>query len=103
MRQWVVVAPGRKFSVVCFLEVTSLSIFWSEPGRNAILGAEMLGRNGLSGAARSREIGGCFALAQWRDFDNFLRERTGLEFGKFLKSLMCVLVPVRNFSVVCFE
>ena len=63
----------------------------------------MLGRNGLSGAARSREIGGCFALAQWRDFDNFLRERTGLEFGKFLKSLMCVLVPVRNFSVVCFE
>ena len=88
MRQWVVVAPGRKFSVVCFLEVTSFSTFWSEPGRNAVLRAEMFGRNGLSGAARSREIGVCFALARRRDFDNFLRERMGLEFGHFLKSLM---------------
>jgi hypothetical protein len=103
MGQWVVVAPGRKFSVVCFLEVTSLSIFWSEPGRNAISEAGILGRNGLGGAARSGEIGGCFALARRKDFDNFLRERTGLEFGNFLKSLMCVLASVRNFSVVCFE
>ena len=102
MRQWVVVAPGRKFSVVCFLEVTSLSIFWSEPGRNAILGAGMSGRNGLGGAARSGEIGGRFAVARRSLFDDFLREETGLRFGNFLKSLMCVLASVRNFSVVCF-
>ena len=103
MRQWVVVAPGRKFSVLCFLEVTSFSIFWSEPGRNAIVGAGILGRNGLGGAARSCEIGGRFALSRQSVFEDFLRERTKLEFGDFLKSLMCVLASVRNFSVVCFE
>jgi len=27
----------------------------------------------------------------------------GLRFGNFLKLLMCVLAPVRNFSVVCFD
>jgi len=102
MRQWVVVAPGRKFSVVCFLEVTSLSISWSEPGRNAILAAGILGRNGLGGAARSDEIGGHFAGARRSLFDDFLREKTGVRFGDFLKLLMCVLASVRNFSVVCF-
>jgi hypothetical protein len=102
MRQWVVVAPGRKFSVVCFLEVTSFSIFWSEPGRNAILAAGILGRNGLGGAARSGEIGRRFALARWSVFDDFSRQKTELRFGDFLKLLMCVLAPVRNFSVVCF-
>jgi len=30
----VVVAPGRNFFGDCFLEVTSHSIFWVEPGRN---------------------------------------------------------------------
>jgi hypothetical protein len=30
----VVVGPGRKFPVFCFVEVTSLSIFCAEPGRN---------------------------------------------------------------------
>jgi len=34
-RLGVVGAPGRKSSVVCFLEVTSLSIFCTEPGRSA--------------------------------------------------------------------
>jgi len=102
MRQWVVVAPGRKFSVLCFLEVTSFSTFWSEPGRNAIVGAGILGRNGLGGAARSGEIGGRFGLARRSVFDDFLREETEPRFGNFLKSLMCVLVPVRNFPVLCF-
>ena len=31
-----VVAPGRNFSADCFLEVTSDSIFWSEPGRSGL-------------------------------------------------------------------
>jgi hypothetical protein len=103
MRQWVVVAPGRKFSVLCFLEVTSFSTFGSEPGRNAIEGAEMLGGNGLGGAARSGEIGSRFALSRRSVFDDFSREKTELRFGNFLKLLMCVLAPVRNFSVSCFE
>ena len=49
MRQWVVVAPGRKFSVLCFLEITSFSIFWSEPGRNANPRARMFGEMVLAG------------------------------------------------------
>jgi hypothetical protein len=65
----------------------------------------MIGADGLSGAARSGEIGWRFVSARRRPslFDDFLREKIGLEFGNFLKSLMCVLAPVRNFSVVCFE
>jgi hypothetical protein len=43
-RLGVVGAPGRKSSVVCFVEVTSFSIFWAEPGRSGAegtgLGAE---------------------------------------------------------------
>jgi len=34
----VVVAPGRKSSVVCFVEVTSFSIFCAEPGRSGAEG-----------------------------------------------------------------
>ena len=36
MRPQVVVAPGRIFSGVCFLEVTSHSTFSAEPGRNLL-------------------------------------------------------------------
>ena len=32
----VVVAPGRKSSVVCFVEVTSFSTFCAEPGRSGV-------------------------------------------------------------------
>jgi len=37
-RLGVVGAPGRKSSVVCFVEVTSFSIFCAEPGRSATEG-----------------------------------------------------------------
>ena len=62
----------------------------------------MLGRNGLSGPSRGGEIGR-FGL-EWRSvFGEFWVRDTVLEFGNFLKSLMCVLVSVRIFPVLCFE
>ena len=102
MRQWVVVAPGRKFSVLCFLEVTSHSTFWSEPGRNSVLRAEMFGRNASREAGKVGAITAGFALGRRSIFDDFLREETVVRIGNFLKTLMCVLASVRNFSVVCF-
>ena len=79
----VVVAPGRKSSVVCFVEVTSFSIFCAEPGRNGAEGTYL-----CSGRA-------------WRSCINWPLFWVGN--GEKLKMLMCVLAPVRNFSVVCFE
>ena len=63
----------------------------------------MFGRNALREPGKTGAITAGFALARRRLFDDFLREKTGLEFGNFLKSLMSILVPVRNFSVLCFE
>src|ERR1700722_13716613 len=79
----VVGAPGRKSSVVCCVEVTSFSIFCAEPGRSVAEGT-ILG----AGQARRRCI-------NWAGFF--------VENGEKLKMLMCVLAPVRNFFVVCFE
>jgi len=79
----VVGAPGRKSSVVCFVEVTSLSTFWAEPGRTVAEGT-------ILGAGRA-----------WRSCINW--EEFWVGNGEKLKMLMCVLAPVRIFSVVCFE
>jgi hypothetical protein len=62
----------------------------------------MFGANGLSGAPRSGEINARFSSARRSVFDGFLARKMGLEFGNFTKSLMCVLVSGRNFSVLCF-
>jgi len=82
-RLGVVGAPGRKSSVVCFVEVTSFSIFWAEPGRSGAEGT-------ILGAGRG-----------WRSCINWVG--FWVVNGEKLKMLMCVLAPVRNFSVVCFE
>ena len=82
-RLGVVGAPGRKSSVVCFVEGTSFSIFCAEPGRSATEGTTL-------GAGQARR-----SCINWAGFC--------VENGEKLKMLMCVLAPVRNFSVVCFE
>ena len=82
-RLGVVGAPGRKSSVVCFVEVTSFSIFCAELGRSATEGT-------VFGSGRARR-----SCINWVGF-------CVVNGGK-LKILMCVLAPVRNFSVVCFE
>jgi hypothetical protein len=98
------VAPGRNFVGVCFLEVTSHSIFWPEPGRN------LFGH--LQPFVRVR-----WTLGKLARNDGFFRSAIGVlggpfweaktRFGRALKCclaefLMCVLAPVRNFPVVCF-
>jgi len=102
MRQWVVVAWVENSPSFVFWKLRRFLHFGQNRVENAVLRAEMFGRNGLSGAARSREIGGCFALARWSVFDDSSQQKTELRFGNFLKTLMCVLASVRNFSVVCF-
>jgi hypothetical protein len=49
----VVVAPGRNFPVLCFEQLTSLSIFCAEPGRNVILCSEPLAKTALGKLGRS--------------------------------------------------
>jgi hypothetical protein len=98
------VAPGRNFVGVCFLEVTSHSIFSAEPGRNLLGhpvrfirlrrtlskpgkndGVLWSGMGGLGGPFWEQKVGSRRALM-----------------GCFAKFLICVLAPVRIFSVVCF-
>jgi hypothetical protein len=68
--------------VLCFLRVTSLSTFWSEPGRSAA--------GTVFGSGRAR-----WSCINWAGFC--------VVNGEKLKILMCVLASGRIFSVVCFE
>jgi hypothetical protein len=51
----VVVAPGRKSSVVCFVEVTSFSIFCAEPGKKCDGGDGFGCRASVESKARAGE------------------------------------------------
>ena len=97
-------APGRNFVGVCFLEVTSHSIFSAEPGRNLLGHPETFVRLRWTLGKRDRN-------------DGLLRPAIGASGGPFwewkvglrralkcclAEFLMCVLAPVRIFSVVCF-
>jgi hypothetical protein len=104
MRPQVVVAPGRNFVVVCFLEVTSHSIFSAEPGRNLLGHPELFvcPRRTLGKLDRND---GVLRLAMDVLGGPFWERKVGLRralMGCFAKFLMCVLAPVRIFPVVCF-
>ena len=97
-------APGRIFVGVCFLEVTSHSIFSAEPGRNLVGHPEPLVCSRWTLGEADRDDG-VLRLAMGILGGPFWEGKVGLQralMGCFAKFLMCVLAPVRIFSVVCF-
>ena len=97
-----VVAPGRNFSSDSFLELTSLSTFWPEPGRNVLGQTQSFANGALGKQARNGD--------SWRSVrgeldGEFIEDKAGLE--RLLKGcaaelLMCILAPVRIFPGDCF-
>ena len=97
-------APGRHFVGVCFLEVTSHSIFSAEPGRNPFGHPERFVRPRRTLDKQDRNDG-VLRLATGVLEGPFWEEKVGLRRPLkccFAEFLMCVLAPVRIFSVVCF-
>jgi hypothetical protein len=98
------VAPGRNFVVVCFLEVTSHSIFSAEPGRN-LLGHPERFVWPMRTLCKPDWNDGVLRSAMGVLGGPFWERKVGLRravMGCFAKFLMCVLAPVRILSVVCF-
>ena len=97
-------APGRNFVGVSFLEVTSHSIFSAEPGRNLLGHPERFVRPRRTLGKPDRNDG-VLRSAMGVLAGPFWERKVGLRRALmrcFAKLLMCVLAPVRIFSVVCF-